>query len=79
MCACHDVDAVLLAEIVEVKRLAVTGRKGNNKARAGTRYGLSGGGMRQNPLGSKQLTNYIAAVRSQRVADPGGVLMSQDH
>jgi len=49
-CAWHDADADLLAERLEVKSPAVTGRKGNaNKARAGFRNGPSGGSMRQNP------------------------------
>jgi hypothetical protein len=49
-CAWHDADADFLAERLEVKLPAVTGRKGNaNKARAVSRDGASGGSMRQNP------------------------------
>ena len=55
-CAWHDADAVLLAERLEVKSPAVTGRKGNaNKAMAGSKMGrlelacCKRGSMRQNP------------------------------
>ncbi|MGM0383284.1 MAG: hypothetical protein ACQEQO_07335 [Thermodesulfobacteriota bacterium] len=49
-CAWHEADADLLAERLEVKSSAVTGRKGNaDKARADSRHGPSGGSMRQNP------------------------------
>jgi hypothetical protein len=50
MCPGHDADAVLLAERLEVKSPAVTGRKGKaDKSRADSSNGPSGGSMRQNP------------------------------